>query len=432
MKTDEVLDSRLAKRRAAIQSIDRSLLSPLVRKVLETDSADILDWSCDPIQDRLAAQVSRSNQSGRTFPAPKDSSLTQDNSDAADQVRQMFRAEEPIWQLGRNVYRVAGRARVQDNIVNWSFILKVQDDENQRERRAYESGLLSDLPEDLNTSQCYGAVEQPDGDYWLWLEEVTGEPGQSWSVERLGLAARHLGQFNGAYLAGRPVPTEPWLGSWPGTSWPGGNGEDVENLLSQLKSVQHHPLIARAFPQDVAEGLDRLWVSRPRLLAALQSLPKTLAHSDIHLRNLFSRPIKGRDHTVLIDRGAIGTAPLGVEVHKLTASFRYLRNLEMGQIRDLGDLVFSEYLSGLREAGWRGDTRQLRLGYAATVSLCHGLGELRSLLRGGLDERARDRVKKLWGDRPIEENMERRGELLRFMLELAREAEDLVEHISLN
>jgi len=30
-----------------------------------------------------------------------------------------------------------------------------------------------------------------------------------WPLERYGLAARHLGQFNGRYLTGTPLPQHP-------------------------------------------------------------------------------------------------------------------------------------------------------------------------------------------------------------------------------
>ena len=46
---------------------------------------------------------------------------------------------------------------------------------------------------------------------WIWLEEVADTVGAPWPLARYGLAARHLGGFNGAYLVGRPVPAYPWL-----------------------------------------------------------------------------------------------------------------------------------------------------------------------------------------------------------------------------
>jgi hypothetical protein len=36
-------------------------------------------------------------------------------------------------------------------------------------------------------------------------------------------------------------------------------------------------------------------------------------------------------------------------------------------VRELGELAFAGYLTGLREGGWDGDARDVRLGYTAGV-----------------------------------------------------------------
>ena len=65
--------------------------------------------------------------------------------------------------------------------------------------KAVDQGMLNDLVGDLVAPRCMGIVEYPDKESWLWLEDI-GESGDGvWSLERYGLAARHLGQFNGAY-----------------------------------------------------------------------------------------------------------------------------------------------------------------------------------------------------------------------------------------
>src|SRR5579859_210409 len=79
----------------------------------------------------------------------------------------------------------------------------------RREALAYQSGLLADLP-GLAAPHCYGVEEQVDGAHWLWLEAVQDDGGPMWPLDCYGTAARHLGQFNGAYLAGRPRPEYAW------------------------------------------------------------------------------------------------------------------------------------------------------------------------------------------------------------------------------
>jgi hypothetical protein len=45
----------------------------------------------------------------------------------------------------------------------------------------------------------------------MWLEEVLEQIGQQWPLEQYGVVARHLGQFNGAYLVDGLLPNWPWL-----------------------------------------------------------------------------------------------------------------------------------------------------------------------------------------------------------------------------
>ena len=80
----------------------------------------------------------------------------------------------------------------------------------KREALAYQSGFLDDLP-GIMAPHCYGVEEQADGALWLWLEAVQDDGGPVWPLDCYGMVARHLGRFNGAYLAGRPRPEYAWL-----------------------------------------------------------------------------------------------------------------------------------------------------------------------------------------------------------------------------
>jgi hypothetical protein len=67
---------------------------------------------------------------------------------------------------------------------------------------------LDDLPPGLVAVRCFGVVEYPDQEFWLWLEDVED---RTRSRADYGLAAYRLGQFNGAYLCGRPIAQAAWL-----------------------------------------------------------------------------------------------------------------------------------------------------------------------------------------------------------------------------
>lgn len=132
------------------QSIDASILTPILRKSLRRDHVQILDW-----------QITRLGGG----------------------------AGNPV-SIGLS--RIAGTAQDQDELVNWSVILKViqspantgwvnmGEGEDQthwnywkREPLVYQSGYLDTLPEGICAPRCFGITELP-GDYcWLWLEDIT-------------------------------------------------------------------------------------------------------------------------------------------------------------------------------------------------------------------------------------------------------------------
>lgn len=325
--------------------------------------------------------------------------------------------------LMRGVYRFTGRARSEESTILWSIILKIQGDRAQSERNAYRSGVLDALPAGFGIPICYADREWPNGDYWLWLEDVRDEVGEVWPVERFGTAARHLGHFNGAYLTGRPLPTEPWMGRKPSARW-----DETAEIIGRLGSMQKHPLIARAYTPENSEGIRRLWNERMIFLAALNELPKTLCHLDAQRSNLVARTKDGIDQTVGIDWGRPGIGCLGIEIAQFAVNFRSVRDVDFDQLQALNDLVFEQYLAGLRDVGWEGDAKILRLGYTASAALQNGLSDILSL-RGGVYPKGYDRMRLLWGERSEEENMERGGELLSFILRMGDEARVLMNEM---
>ena len=125
------------------------------------------------------------------------------------------------------MYRVTGSALVDRQAVPWSSILKVMSltasnfnpasrevDHPlywEREALAYQSGLLEDLPGWLTAPRCLAVTRRPGDALWLWLDEARDRYGPRWPLDQYASAARCLGRFNGAYLAGRRLPAYPWL-----------------------------------------------------------------------------------------------------------------------------------------------------------------------------------------------------------------------------
>jgi len=287
--------------------------------------------------------------------------------------------------------------------LEWSLILKVlypPADRGQpsdwdywrREADAYQSGLLDDLPGGLAAPRCFGVVEHPDDTCWIWMEDVADnirsaddiagkDAGAEWPLEHYGVVARHLGQFNGAYLTGKPLPSYPWLSY----QWLRSNLAESAPAIAQLHDALRNPLVRRAYPPDSVDRILRHWTERERFLDALDRLPQTLCHFDAFRRSLFARRTPdGLDQTVAVDWAFVGIGAVGQDICPLVASTLNWREVDAAEARELDHIAFEGYLDGLRDAGWRGDPREVR--FAQTVRSAAGTYALATALPILLDK----------------------------------------------
>jgi hypothetical protein len=88
-------------------------------------------------------------------------------------------------------------------------------------------------------------------------------------------------------------------------------------------------------------------------------------------------------------------------------------------------MVFAGYLDGLRDAGWQGDPRQVRLGYTAAVTLrcLVMIGQVLPLI---LDESLHFVTPQIFG-RPFEEMLDHGVACRRFQFGLEDEALELLD-----
>ncbi len=365
-------------RETELQAIDRETLNPLVRKALDSETVAVTDWQVAPL------------------PAER-----------------------------RNVFRFTGHACTAGKTVAWSLVLKVVRRERtsgRREAQANASGLLRDLPGGLAAARCFG-VEAHGDTFRIWQEEVVDEVGQPWPLDRYSLAARHLGQLNGAYLVGRPLPT----GLWVLREWIRSDVADEEAPdVARLQRLPDHPLSRRAFPGRSVDDLLRFWDDRELFLAALDRLPKTFGHLDANPSNVFARRgPSGQAHTVAIDWSHAGIAEIGHDIAPLVFSSLLDDRFDPDQADSLDEHVFAGYVRGLQEAGWQGDPRTVRFGYTASLALHYGPSCLRRPLSYGLDKSGQTWVEQVRG-RPIGEVLDRFATMHRFLLDRADEARRLL------
>jgi hypothetical protein len=368
-----------------LDAINRATLTPLVRSALNSETVEVTSWDCEQQHGGIG--------------------------------------------LGTAIYRFSGEGHDQGLKVPWSLILKTlcpaEDNATvsawnyyRREADAYQSGWLADLPGGLVAPRSFGVVEHPDGTCWVWLEDVEDEIGAHWPLEHYGLVARHAGQLGGAYLVERSLPSWSWLSS----NWLRGHIALSAPAIPLIRKHLDHPLVRRGFPGDASDRLFRLWEERDLFLGALDRLPQTLCHLDLFRRNLFARKTAdGSSQTVAIDWAFVGRGAIGEELVPLVLASVAFNEVDLAQAQALEDIIFEGYLDGLRDAGWRGDPRQVRLGYTA-ASLRFRFAELNRAMDAILDESQHPFMEQVFGRsmEEIEDHWGRVGNLVYSLTDEAR------------
>jgi hypothetical protein len=346
-----------------LKAIDQTTLSPLVQQVLDREDVEVDGWRCQPVIGGI--------------------------------------------DMSSGVYRFSGNGLAAGETLPWALILKVAqatpDSQGaphswrywKREMLAYQSGLLIDLPGELVPPRCYEAAEHRDGMTWIWMEEVRDEAHEQWPLEYYGTVARCLGQFNGAYLTGKPLPDHPWLTRKHLRQYVENAAPAVELLLNSMD----HPLIQHALPGIGAGFIQKIWEERHGILDAVEHLPQTLCHLDAFRRNLFSRRTAGgRDQVVAVDWSFLGIAAVGEEIAPLVNGSVGFGAVSPADEFELERIVLGSYLEGLRDAGWQGNSDLVRFGYAATLYWRYAVGGfIGEMIPWMLDERHYEAVEQAMG-----------------------------------
>jgi hypothetical protein len=287
----------------------------------------------------------------------------------------------------------------------------------RREVDVYASGFLDSLPPGITAPRVY-AIDDAEDRVSLWLEDVV-ESVSVWPLARYAVAARDLGRFNGAYLAGRPIPSAPslqkdWLAGWVAMT-----GEHFAEVLDD-PAVVDHELVRRALPRAWLARLRLMYMRRARLLAALDQLPATVSHLDAWRANLIARDRDGALETVAIDWSLLGLAPAGQEVAIFVNGARLWLTLDPAEAGAIGELSFRSYLDGLRDSGWAGAETDVRLAYVASAALWACIPAPLWLRWFTLPER-REWLERKFG-MPLENAVEPFSAFIGFALDLADEA----------
>ena len=331
---------------ARLDAVDSSILTPLVRQHHARPALEVAEWS----------------------------------------YRRITGGAGTVTGAGYGTIRFTGRARDGGELLSWSLILKALRKSERasvdvanwnywkREILAYQSGVLKDLP-GLGAPRCYGVIEHPGNEYWIWLEEVNDDIEGKWSLQHFALAARSLGRFNGAYRTSHATPEMPWLSRGRVHDWL----KEGEPVIPELHLRLDHPLAKRWFRGDSVDRILRLWNDRGEWLAVLDGLPRALCQHDAFRRNLLTHfRTDGGVELIGIDWQMLGTGAVGEELAPLVAMSLAFFEFDIDRVVELDEAVVEGYLEGLVGTGWRGDERDVRFGFAASTALLAGLASLRA------------------------------------------------------
>jgi hypothetical protein len=331
---------------------------------------------------------------------------------------------EPVASATAGIWRVSGDG--------WSVVLKLvqhSDDGHpnwlssadpddwmywKREVLAYRSGLTGSFVGGLRGPRCLDIVERADGRVALWLEDAgVGSPGTSWALEPYGRAARHLGHAQGVAAREQPPAAEPWFARGFLRAYLSQRDRDMALLADD--APWSWPLVANHLGREMAGPLRRMRDDQALFLDALDALPQTICHHDLHPANLFAVG----DDTVLIDWAFVGLGALAADAGVLVTDSVLDFHVAPELFDDLFTVVRRGYLDGLRDAGWSGPAELVELGMNATVGARYAW-IAPALLRCVVEGRG------VMNRRPIEEAVPCWAETIPYLLDHAERARRLL------
>ncbi|GAA1577471.1 hypothetical protein GCM10009804_37560 [Kribbella hippodromi] len=227
----------------------------------------------------------------------------------------------------------------------WRREVEVYRDQKLRADLA-EAGLL--LPQ--------AEVEEHADRAVLLMEDIGGTPGTQFGLAEHAALARACGRWQARPVADRPWTSRGFIRDYSTT-------RDVPWHLLADDAAWKQPIIQETWPSELREAWTHLVAHRDELLDLVAALPRTQCHLDFWVSNVIQRPT---GELALFDWSFTGDGALGEDIgnHIPDAVFDLFWPAE--QMPELADACVSNYLDGLQDAGWRGDSDQVRLAVMAS------------------------------------------------------------------
>jgi len=110
-------------------------------------------------------------------------------------------------------------------------------------------------------------------------------------------------------------------------------------------------------------GINGMYEGYMAVAQSLICLPKVVCHNDLHARNAFITRQNQKLLTYVIDWASIGLGPVGLDAGTILGGATNWRADEARLIANIEGELFTEYLLGLKDAGFVCERDQVRLGY---------------------------------------------------------------------
>ena len=300
----------------------------------------------------------------------------------------------------------------------------------EREVLAFKSGLLEQLPSGVRAPHCYGVMENEDG-AWVWMEDIHEAVGKQWSLDDFQRTARQFGRFQGAYLCGTPLPTQPWLcPPFFGVGWAEQNGWSGFMSPEFEKNGWKLPIDQSMLNDKQKLRLLQLIVENQRFDLVNQYLPQVLCHNDVHRKNLIwaDLPHIGQKELIVLDWAFTGPGAAGNDLGGLLGNSLYFFDYDPYDAETLESVLLEGYLAGIADQCVEIDPRFVRLGYL--ISLSFFMEYLPGWTPFMLPPDSGDTVQDMYGH-SVQEVLASWVHLNAFCLDRADEARSLIKELGL-
>lgn len=242
----------------------------------------------------------------------------------------------------------------------------------KREALAYESGFLDATWSGMRAPECFGVAYTDEPAARVFIEAVA-EPQPDWNTRTFAQASHALGRFNATNIGMPDVNKHSWMAVGRAHSW-----TDAARVnLDSLDALKTDPVVSQWLAGSNFERTADLWRNIGRLRNALQDLPKCFCHHDAFKRNLlFRKDADSKTDIVAIDWAFAGHGVIGEELAAMVGASLTFLEFEPADADEMIDIIFSNYVRGLKDAGWKGSSSDVRLGFCATTAMIFALGAL--------------------------------------------------------